>query len=61
MHGFINLIKQKGVSSNSALQSAKKKLQIKKAVQKIETKVKKNPENIKKTEIKKNTLTGKKK
>ena len=31
MHGFINLIKQKGVSSNSALQSAKKKLQIKKA------------------------------
>ena len=39
----------------------KKKQQIKKAVQKIETKVKKNPENIKKTEIKKNTLTGKKK
>ena len=31
MHGFINLIKPKGVSSNSALQSAKKKLNIKKA------------------------------
>ena len=39
----------------------KKKQQIKKAVQKIETKAKKNPENIKKTEVKKNTLTSKKK
>ena len=31
MHGFVNLIKPKGVSSNSALQAAKKKLNIKKA------------------------------
>ena len=31
MHGFVNFIKPKGVSSNSALQAAKKKLNIKKA------------------------------
>jgi tRNA pseudouridine55 synthase len=31
MHGFVNFIKPKGVSSNFALQSAKKKLNIKKA------------------------------
>ena len=30
MHGFVNFIKPKGVSSNSALQAAKKKLNIKK-------------------------------
>ena len=31
MHGFINLIKEKGISSNAALQKAKKQLNIKKA------------------------------
>ena len=31
MHGFINLIKEKGISSNAAVQKAKKQLNIKKA------------------------------
>ena len=31
MNGFINLIKKKGISSNAALQEAKRKLKIKKA------------------------------
>ena len=31
MNGFINLIKKRGISSNAALQEAKRKLKIKKA------------------------------